>query len=176
MTKFNPDNPNPGKYLGIPNDVYHTAKGISNSGLMLIQNNPADYIWAQNAPKDFSKSKSIDLGTAIHAALLEPEKIEDIVIGPTKSRDTKAFTEYCLEHSDKTVLLQSEYDMLRLVVDSAMAHPSVNAFLSAKGDAEVSIFAHDSERDILCKIRPDKDLSSSGKKILIDVKTTRSIS
>ena len=174
-TEFNPENPQPGLYTGVDNEVYHSSPGISNSGLLLIQRNPSDYIWSQNAPKDFTKSRSIDVGTAIHAALLEPERIDDILVGPTKTRDAKAFTDFCMDNSDQIVLTQAEYDMMRLSVDSAFAHPAFKGFIDAKGDCEVSIFAQDPEFDVLCKIRPDKDLTKSGKRILCDVKTTRSI-
>lgn len=177
MSEFNPKSPSPGIYTGVSNEDYHSAKGISNSGLLLVQRNPADYIWAQNAPSDFGKSKAIDTGTAIHCALLEPERFEqDVAIAPVKGRETKKFTEFAIENSDKICLVESEYDTVRLTVDSARAHPSFNSFLNLDGDCEVSIFTQDKERDILCKIRPDKDLTKSGRKVLVDAKTTRDIS
>lgn len=175
--KFNKESPEPGLYLDLPSDIYHSAPGISNSGLMLIKNNPADYIWSKNAPVNVASTKSVDIGTAIHAGILEPHKFSDMVaVGPTKGRDTIKFTDFCAENQSKICLTESEYDLARLAIDSAFAHPTIKKFIDAKGHCESSIFWSDKERDILCKIRPDKDLTPSGIPLLVDVKTTSSIS
>lgn len=176
-----------GKHLGLPNEDYHAASGISNSGLTLIGRNPADYIWSQNAPVNPQKATSTDCGTAIHAALLEPELMQDYLVAPVKGRDTIKFAEFAKENDGKTVLTQSEYDIVRFSVDSAMAHPTIKRFLDAKGECESSIFVKDvinvtdprdgSNKDveITRKIRPDKDLTVGGLPLLIDVKKTASI-
>lgn len=163
------------KILEMGNSDYHKAEAISNSGLRLIKNNPADYIWNKNAPQDPSKTNAIDLGSAIHTCILEPQKVDSILVGPTKGRDTIKFFEFCEANPASTVLTQSEYDKCRFAVDSALAHPTARKLIDAKGECESSIFWTDQERDILCKIRPDKDLTIGGQRILVDVKTTASI-
>lgn len=174
--KFNPKNPKQGKYLDLTNELYHSSKGIGNSSLQMIANNPADYIWSQNAPCDPVKTGAFDVGTAIHAALLEPHKAEAFeVFTDTKSRDTVKFTKFVQDNPDKMVLTENEYYFMRLSVDSAHAHPTVSRLLKMKGERESSIFWHDKERDIMCKIRPDLDLTIGGMNRLVDVKKTASI-
>ena len=165
------------KSLIMTNAEYRAYPGIANSDLQLIENSPADYIWSKNAPQDPSKVAAFDFGTALHAALLEPEKFNDevLVYSQTKTRETKAFHEFANEHKDSVILLESEYNKLRFMVDGAQYHPAVNRFLSAKSDKEGSIFVTDSN-GIERKIRPDLDYVNHGSQILADVKTTANIS
>ena len=172
---FNVDNPQPGLYLDVSNEDYHAAPGISHSGLNLISISPASYMWAKNAPSNPAATGAFDVGTVIHAGILEPERTDLFEIGPTKGRDTIKFTEYCRENPDKIILTEKEYDMVRFAIDSVFAHPTAKKLIDAKGACESSIFWRDESRDILCKIRPDKDLTVSGQNILVDVKTTKSI-
>lgn len=176
--KFNPKKPEIGCYLNMPNDLYHSCAGISNTGLNHVRNNPSDYIWNKKAPIDHSKMSSIDLGSAVHLALLEPERLvpdheNGILIGPTKGRDTIKFRDYCEENSDKLVLTEIEFNQVRYSVLSAKAHPAINELLNLEGHNESSIFAM--YNDTLCKIRPDIDLTPSGNPALVDVKVTKSI-
>ena len=54
--------------LDMPNEHYHNADGISKSGLDLVDISPAHY--ACSAP--FKSTRAMEIGTAIHAAVLEP--------------------------------------------------------------------------------------------------------
>ena len=163
------------KTLTLTNDEYRQKTGISNSDLMLIERTPADYIWSKDAPRDSSKTAAFDMGKALHTAVLEPEKFNDqvIVYSQTKTRETKAFHEFMLGQDDNAIiLLESEYDKLRFMVDGAKYHPTVNRLLTTQSDKEGSIFIADKARDITCKIRPDLDYIPYGDLLLGDVKTT----
>lgn len=168
-------NPKQGRYIGLANEKYQRADAISNSALQLIARNPSDYLWSKVAPKDYSKSGAIDVGTAIHAAILEPEKTDSFLVGPTKGRDTIKFADFCQANPDKTVLTQSEYDLVRFSVDSVMAHPTASLYLTNPCDCEVSIFYDDLDRGIKRKIRPDKEVEIDSGILLLDVKKTKSI-
>lgn len=176
---FNPENPAAGRYDGMEMDIYQSAHAINNSGLMLIGRNPADYIWNKNAPKDPSKVGAADFGTVMHTALLEPELFEgSFLIGPTKSRTTKAFLEFEQEHNGKIILLEDEYDKIRLSVDSAKAHPTVSAYLEQQGFSESSFFVADQVNGVMRKVRPDKYIGLDCDPRFspaLDVKTTASI-
>ena len=177
--KFDPANPIAGKFLGHEQHLYRSVDAVANSDLLLIERNPSDYIWNREAPSDPSKTGTIDLGTAIHTALLEPELFAKSVAiyTATKSRDTVKFAEFeqAPENEGKIVLLEKEYDQLRLMVDSAHAHPTMRRFLTANGDNECSIYAKDEGRGIMRKIRPDRDLIGGGIPLLCDLKKTASI-
>lgn len=157
------------------NKEYQSAEGISHTGLMMVSRNPADLVWAKSAPIEASKSATKDTGTALHTAMLEPEKFEDdIFISSVKGRTTKKFQEEVAENTDKTVLTEEEAEKVRIMVASANAHPTFKAMLNAKGYNESSVFAHDEKRDIMLKCRPDRDCFESSK-IVFDVKSTDSL-
>lgn len=70
----------PGYYLGIPNAAYHAGPGVSKSQLDLVHVAPALLQWSQNAPRDEEARAAVDLGTALHTTLLEPDRFaEDYV-------------------------------------------------------------------------------------------------
>lgn len=167
------------KRLDLTNDQYRKESGVSNSDLMLIERSPSDYMWSLGAPRDTAKTAAFDFGTALHTAMLEPEKFNDqvIVYSQTKTRETKAFHEFMLSQSDDAIiLLESEYNKIRFAVDGAQYHPSVNRILTAKSDKEGSIFVMDKERDITRKIRPDLDYVDYGLPVLADLKSTANLS
>lgn len=163
------------RVTSMPNADYQSADGISHTGLMMVSRNPSDLVWAKNAPVDASKSATKDIGTALHSALLEPEKFEDdVFISSVKGRTTKKFADEVAENPGKTVLTEEEAEKIRIMVASANAHPTFKAMVSAQGYNECSIFAQDEKRDILLKCRPDRDcISKHG--LIFDVKTTDSL-
>ena len=60
------------------NDViYRAADGLANSDAQMIENNPGNFMWSKSAPRNGAKSKTTDIGTALHCAILEPEKYKD---------------------------------------------------------------------------------------------------
>ena len=161
--------------IQMTNEEYRNREGVSNSELMLIERSPSDYMWAKNAPRDTLKTAAFDFGTALHTAILEPEKFNDqvIVYSQTKTRETKAFQEFMLgQPANAIILLESEYDKIRFAVDGAKYHPSVNRLLTIQSIKEGSIFVKDKERDITRKIRPDLDYIPYTMPVLADVKST----
>lgn len=165
-----------GYYTDMSPDDYRAADGVSNSDLLLLELRPSSVKQHKTAPRDPRKTGAADFGTIMHTALLEPEKFENsFVIGPTKGRETKAFMEFEQEPENrgKLILLENEYDQLRLTVDCALSDPTMQQYLRQhKFDAEASIFAHDKERDIMRKIRIDANYMPYGMKVIGDAKTS----
>lgn len=159
----------------MPHDEYLKADGLSNSEALMVGRSPADYIWSQNAPADPAKVLTRDFGTALHMAILEPERYEDeLLVSSVKGRETKTFQQEVTDNPDKIVLTEIEAEKLRIMQASAMAHPVFADIVNKTNNKEVSIFARDELRGIDLKIRPDIDLSSLG--FLADAKTTKDIS
>jgi len=162
------------KLLKITNEEYREIDAISNGELQQIACNPADYIWAKNAPIDTIKTAAFDFGTALHTALLEPELFnsQTVVYGQTKTRETVKFQQF-METQTKCsiVLLESEYEKLRFIVDSAMAHPTFKSYLDSCEHRETSIVVE--LHGVKCKIRPDCHSDKLG--IIGDLKTTASL-
>ncbi|ELQ5844052.1 PD-(D/E)XK nuclease-like domain-containing protein [Salmonella enterica] len=176
-----PDDIQPGIYFDIPNEAYHTGPGVSKSQLDDIAVCPAFYQWRKSAPVDTEKTKALDMGTALHCRLLEPDEFKKrFIIAPEFNRRTtagkeeeKAFLESC-ENSGKTVMTSEEGRKLELMYGSVMAHPGCRALLEAEGKTESSIYWTDTETGELCRIRPDKFLTNSP--LILDVKKVADMS
>jgi hypothetical protein len=67
----------PGYYVGIPNADYHAGPGVSKSQLDLVDKAPALLEWSRNAPRDDEARAAVDIGDALHALLLEPDRFAE---------------------------------------------------------------------------------------------------
>ena len=164
--------------LNITQKEYRAINAISNSELLLVERSPSDLIWSRNAPTDNTKQSALDYGTALHAALLEPDTINDLVdvYTDTKTRETKAFQQYAAENADsgKLILLEAEWDKIRLSVDSALSHPTFAKMIAEATHKEVSIVTE--LEGVKVKIRPDLLIVNNNSCIIGDVKTTANLS
>jgi len=165
----------PGIYHGISNEDYHAGPGVSKSQLDDIAVSPATYVWRKHAPVDDEKLKALDMGTAIHCLLLEPDEFKHrFSVAPEFNRRTNAgkeeeaaFLADCATLG-KTVMTAEEGRKLLLMRDSVMAHPDARWLLEQAGHRESSIYWTDSETDELCRCRPDLMLTEYP--IIVDVK------
>ncbi|KYR94102.1 exodeoxyribonuclease VIII [Escherichia coli] len=170
----------PGIYYGISNENYHAGPGVSKSQLDDIADTPALYLWRKNAPVDTTKTKTLDLGTAFHCRVLEPEEFSNrfIVAPEFNSRTTagkeeeKAFLMECAS-TGKTVITAEEGRKIELMYQSVMALPLGQWLVESAGHAESSIYWEDPETGILCRCRPDKIIPEFH--WIMDVKTTADI-
>ncbi|ERT13608.1 PD-(D/E)XK nuclease-like domain-containing protein, partial [Photorhabdus temperata] len=165
----------PGIYYDISNEDYHSGAGISKSQLDDIAINPAIFQWRKMAPIDEEKIKALDMGTALHCLLLEPDEFSNRFIeAPEFNRrtnqgkaDEKEFISQCV-NTGKTVMDYEQHRKLKIMCESAMAHPGAKYLLEADGHCEASIYWNDTETGELCRIRPDKFLK--GRPLIVDVK------
>lgn len=158
--------------LFIDDVTYRNAEGLANSDAVMFASNPSDYKWSKEVTRSKADSKTADIGTALHCAILEPERFNSLVVEcDLKSRTTKGFLELQKDNSDKIVLLSSELEQIKLMCDSIKCHPTASSLIELDGDCESSVFVKDKSTGVLLKCRPDKDaVLSSG--IVIDLKTT----
>ncbi|HDM8140676.1 TPA: PD-(D/E)XK nuclease-like domain-containing protein [Vibrio harveyi] len=166
---------------GLPNEVYHRAKGYSKSKLDLIARSPALVEWDKNAPRDDEKEETANIGNAAHCALLEPDEyVNRHCIMPDLNLRTnagKAEKQEFIERAKltgKTILSYDENRKILLMRDSALAHPTARGLLS-QGKAEVSIFWRDPVTGFVFKIRPDWITDVGGFPMLVDVKTVADV-
>ncbi|EMD8583913.1 exodeoxyribonuclease VIII [Escherichia coli] len=170
----------PGIYYGISNENYHAGPGVSKSQLDDIADTPAQYLWRKNAPVDTTKTKTLDLGTAFHCRVLEPEEFSNrFIVAPEFNRRTnagkeeeKAFLMKCAS-TGKTVITAEESRKIELMYQSVMALPLGQWLVESAGHAESSIYWEDPETGILCRCRPDKIIPEFH--WIMDVKTTADI-
>ncbi|EFF4745503.1 exodeoxyribonuclease VIII [Escherichia coli] len=170
----------PGIYYGISNENYHAGPGVSKSQLDDIADTPALYLWRKNAPVDTTKTKTLDLGTAFHCRVLEPEEFSNrFIVAPEFNRRTnagkeeeKAFLMECAS-TGKTVITAEEGRKIELMYQRVMALPLGQWLVESAGHAESSIYWEDPETGILCRCRPDKIIPEFH--WIMDMKTTADI-
>lgn len=181
-----------GFYTDLSNDEYHKSEGISKSGLDLVSVDPSYYEWDKNAPVDNEKLKTLDFGTDFHAYFLEPEKFaETYKVLPTFNRrkaDEKQAELDLIEDWKKKGFVSvtaEEFKKLKLMRDSAMAHPTVAEIMALNGEAELSGYWIDPDTGELCRCRPDylaqgilkkpSWMNPDAETLVADVKTTADI-
>lgn len=165
----------PGCYLDITNDQYHSGPGISKTKLDMFNFDEDSIEWAKNCPVDTEKLKTLDFGDAMHAISLEPERLKaDFAVLPKLNLRTNAGKEekrvFEIENADKKIITDEDYIKLQLMFESLMAHPSARALLEKPGLSESSYYWNDPSTNVLCKCRPDRNLT--GTSTLVDIKTT----
>lgn len=165
----------PGIYFDISNEDYHAGNGVSKSQLDMVAINPALLKWQRAAPVDTEKLKALDMGTALHCLLLEPDEFDKrFIVAPEfnlRTNQGKADKEAFLrdvESSGMTVMDYEQGRKLQLMRDSAMAHPVARWALEEEGYCEASHYWNDPETGELCRIRPDKRLKRVP--VMFDVK------
>lgn len=159
----------PAVLVGMPAGDYHAVEAYSASGLKLIERSPAHYAHAgSRAP-----SRAMQIGTAIHCALLEPKRFEaDYVCSGTDDRRASEYKQAVKSKGgdDDWVLTQPEWDKVVGMQAAAYAHPEARSVLNCPGEEELSVFAEDPETGLAIKCRPDKLAYGQTGPIIADVK------
>lgn len=166
--------------VSMTNDEYHAAPGISNSHLTDISRTP-EYYYAKRLdpnrePEEVTEAKLI--GTATHAAILEPDLFESRFVAAPEGIDRRtkagkeAYEEFKAEALGKVILPAKGYKKCLAMRDAVYRHPVAKKFLS-HGQSEQTFFATDPETGELIKCRVDKRHDSG---LNVDVKTCRDAS
>lgn len=158
----------PGIYTDISNSDYHASHGISNSGLSRIAQSPAHFKY----PKAKSSTRAMEIGSAIHCAILEPERyIQDYRVVECDARTSSLYKAACKDRDSSLVLTMAEADNVNGMQESAYRNMSAaSLLLDTLASRELSVYAKDPETGLLVKCRFDlltKDL------IALDLKKTQ---
>lgn len=126
---------------------------------------------------------ALELGRAIHLAILEPDRFEkEVIRGLTKpdsdaplerrsNRDKAAWAEFENRHADKQILRAEDYRLCQSMRRAAWKHPLARAILGAEGARELACVYDDPDTGVRCKIRPDLVLVHEGHRTVVDVKS-----
>lgn len=138
---------------GMPNADYHAYEGISNSGLSLVARSPSHYAYRS----DFRQTRHMEIGTAFHTALLEPDRFakEYMVVRGINDRRKSEYKEAAKVYGGEGTLTDNEGAAVEVMVESVRSNPDAQAVLSEPGHAELSAFVEDSETGILMRCRFD---------------------
>ena len=155
----------------LSNDEYHNERpGYSSTFIKTA------YLKSVYHAKNGSSSIALataDMGTAVHALTLEPEK-ELVRCGPETRRGNAWKEAYAEAEADGVTLLpEKEFYQAQDIAHSLLAHPEAKDILTADDKiCEASIFVTHPELKLDLKIRPDIFVPSMG--VMADVKTTQS--
>jgi exodeoxyribonuclease VIII len=160
----------------LTNEQYHATSAVSKSMLDLIHVAPALVQWSKNAPVDTSKQGAFNIGTAVHAAILEPDYFAGMYVAePICNKATKEgkaiAAKFAEENFGKIVTSSENYKLITMARDSALAHPTFKKIYDCEKLCEASIFWN--HNDVNCKCRPD--LLMKSRPLVVDVKTTSDI-
>lgn len=168
-----------GIYLGLSNEEYHSAPGISNSGLSTIaERTPAHY--KASLDKVRSPTPAMIAGTRLHSAVLEPELFTQCYAVAPKfnlrtnvgKADKLAWEE---ANPNRTAISGDEYSQSMFIADVLHGNAFVRELLRG-GHNERSVFARDPVTGVLVKCRPDADTTITGRRVLSDLKSTEDAS
>lgn len=164
----------PGIYPDLANEMYHSEPGISKSNLDAIHRSPAHFLASLEQPDE--PTEAMMLGTAFHAAVLEPERfLAEYAVAPDIKRTTKAgkeaFAEWQAQNIGKISLSAEQMTMIKAMRESVFANPIAKKLVEMT-QHEISVYA---DLDgVLCKCRPDGWSQSEG--IMIDLKSAKDAS
>lgn len=148
----------------LSNEAYHSGPGVSNSGLKLIGDKTPFHFWGRYlAPgrKHFQSTAAMFVGTAFHAASLEPDKFEaEYVVANFKDRRATGYKAWA-EDQTKHILMASEMSNVLGMRRSLFADPVAGGLLRGGGQFEFSAYAEDPETGLLLRARADF-MSDSG--------------
>lgn len=155
---------------------YHAHPAISKSQLDMIAKSPAHFKAHLDGEIERTETPAMRLGTALHCAVLEPERFEleyvaapDFGDGRTKAaKEAKAAFE--AEHAGKLVLSASEYASIVGMSASFSRAATSSILLGRSLRREASVFWTDDTTGIECRCRPDA-LGDDGA-VIVDLKTT----
>jgi len=157
-----------GFITGMPESAYHLHPAISKSGLDKVNKSPAHY---KDAP-EWTPTPAMMLGTAIHTAILEPDRFEaEYIVTEAKDRRQKAYKDDVAEHGVERVLLPHDYQHVRNMQKALHDHPSVGPMVRMDGHREVSAFARDPETGVQVRCRYDL----LGDRTAVDLKKSRDV-
>mgnify|MGYP003135087212 FL=1 len=134
------------------NSDYHSHKSISASGLKTISKYSPSY----HANKVFETNKNLELGSAIHTAILEPKKFDyEFYILPEINLRTKAGKAEKLEHEKladgKILLTKSDIELVEKIYEAFHKNKEAAELLNNK--IEISHYGKINGVDVRC--RPD---------------------
>ena len=165
----------PGVYRGVPAEKYHAINAVSATFLKRFLLDTPAHAKAMIDGKLKEESSAMSKGTALHAALLEPEMFAaTYAIGPEVRRNSGEWKDFVAANPDKECLKPSENEDVLGMRDSLWNDPYCAKAIRACDQRELTIIWNDEATGILCKARID--LYSTRSKMLLDVKTTGDLS
>ena len=151
----------------LTNEQYHDHDSISKSGLDLVARSPAHYRYAEQR----EPTRAMVIGSAVHAAILEPEVFASqyMLLRDVKDRRASEYKQAVSVHGADFVLTGTEADYVSGIQESVQQHTKLRSLLAADGRAELSVITKDPITGVAVRCRFDW-LTHAG--VPVDLKTT----
>ena len=189
--------------VDISNAEYHASAGISRSAIKEFKKCPKKFWHRYLNPEYVAKEATaqMDLGTAFHAMVLEPEKFDreyvvkmekppklpelpkvaavgkeayakaKVALATEKAKRADAIKSFKAFALGKTAISKSDLDELKLMHKSLLADEETRELIEG-ARYEKSIYWVDEDTGLLCKCRPDIWHDN----FIVDLKTTKDAS
>jgi exodeoxyribonuclease VIII len=151
--------------------AYRAEPGVSATALLRLAKSPAHYKWATEHPGPSTPAQL--LGTAVHAAVLEPESFSaQFRVADTDGR-TKAGKEQreAAAAAGVTLFSTDDYADVLGMAGAVLTHPIAGKLIDG-ARTEVILRWKDMATEVLCKGRADAVATLDGKPAVVDLKTT----
>ena len=152
----------------LSDEDYFAADAINNSYLWkLINQTPA------HAQVATAKTDALNLGSAVHLAVLQPEHASDKIVQGPETRRGKAWTDALkkAQSEDKILLTQADYNQCMSMRDSVWRNPSVAQELNQKDTVyEQAAFWEHKGLQFKCKV------DAARPSVIVDLKTSQDAS
>jgi len=171
----------PGFYTAaeLSGERYHSGPGVSNSGLKLLGDKTPLHYWSRYIDpnrRPSSGSQPMFIGTALHAAVLEPDAFARTYVEcPFSDKRSAGYKAWAKEQADEGLLVLMPDEALNVtgMRRSLWNDQTVRGLLSDVYEFEYSAYAIDPETGVLVRIRMDA-LTQSG--WIVDLKKTQDAS
>jgi len=155
----------------LPAERYHAIEALSSTVARdLLSASPRH---AQHRKQHREETQPMRLGTALHAAVLEPER-RKVAVAPYGDRRTKEgkarYEEFLLSNAGKITLTPEQGELLTGMLCGIRRSQRALAFLDAAPTRELSLFARDPSTNVPLKAR--LDAISVTEQFILDVKST----
>lgn len=162
----------------LPAAQYHGLPRLSSGGIKHLLKSPAHF--QQNLATPIVATPQMQFGTVVHALVLEPNTINDVVaIIPDDMPERRStagkqrWAEFDALAVGKCVMSGERYECAQAAAMAVRSSPRYAAVFRAGGAVETSLLWIDTY-DVLCKARPDYILPHF--EWIVDLKTTRDAS
>ena len=162
-------------YVDVPAPAYHATQAVSQSTLKKVAASPAKLKWEREHPR-YDTPAAFKIGTAVHLALLEPDKFDTSYTSmPKVDRRTKEGKAKAEEHeraaNGRIVLTEDEMDIVQRIYARSRADKELGVYFEG-GSHELSFFAQDEQTGLVLRCRPDQLVTVNGLQVVVDLKTT----
>jgi len=157
----------PGIHETLSGEDYHRSAPIGSTGLKRILQSPAHFRY----PPKRNSTRNMEIGTAIHCQILEPERFKtDYRIVECDARTSALYKAACKDFDKERVLTSAEYENVLGMQKGVKRNRSCQDLVEAEGRYELSLFTKDPVSGLHVKVRYDK-LTNAG--MPIDLKKTQ---